>query len=143
LNFRPVKIRRSFIVLETMRLSLDVAKLNNLQQMHFTVFILENNKKRPIIVCFSTHLLKVLSDSTITIAPPQQFDSISSNKIERFSLENRHHPVISLWSIDKRCANIRLLKMFNPLILYIATANDAENFLVDISSKGLCLALGK
>lgn len=126
-----------------MRLSLDVAKLNELPRMHFTVFILENNKKRPIIVCFSTQLLKVLSDNTIAIAPPQQFDSISSNKIERFSLENRHHPVISLWSIDKRCANIRLLKMFNPLILSIATAIDAENFLVDISSKGLCLAVGK
>ncbi len=143
LNFRPLAINRKHIVLQAMRHPFEQEKMAALGELEFIVFILESQAGKSLTVHFHSNLVEVVSDTTIKIAMPEGFDSISSNKKDRLCLEHRHQPAISLWGIDKKCANIRLLKMFNPLILYLPHAGETERMLVDISPSGLCLSLSR
>jgi signal transduction histidine kinase len=143
LNFRPIELQRQSLILETAYQPFRPADFEGQSSLSFTVFMLPEADKLPFVVTCQATLLETQSNTRLRIAIPDHVENMGLNKSGRMQLEPRHMPVITMWLLDKKCSNIRLLKMFNPLLLYTPKRNDADHCLVDVSHKGMCISLGQ
>lgn len=142
LNFRPLRLEPKGLVLETTLQSFSDNMFEPGASLTFTIFMLPEPDKLPLVATCETVLLNIESNTRILVAIPNNIENKGLNKSGRVQLEPRHAPVISLWLLDKKCNNIRVLKMINPMLLYTPKRNDADRCLVDISKDGICLSLG-
>ncbi len=143
INFRPVNLDGTELELETIYQPFFPAYFANVERIDITIFLLPDATHPSLCITCNCALRKVLSNTRLRVEVPRHIERIASNKNDRIRLEPRHMPVLAAWSLTKRCDNIRLLKMFNPLVVHMPKGNDAHRELIDISAKGACLSLDK
>lgn len=143
LNFRPISLEKGVIELETLYHPFDPQYFNNEKQLDITIYLLPDATNPPAFINCTVTLHDVISNTRLRIETPQHVDRISHNKTDRIQLEPRHVPILATWCLIKKCDNIRLLKMFNPLILHMPKGHDQERGLINISSTGACISLDR
>ncbi|MHC1789617.1 sensor histidine kinase [Solidesulfovibrio sp.] len=143
LNFRPVSLDNGTVELETLYHPFDVKYFQNETKLAITIYLLPDAANPPAFINCTAPLLEVISNTRLRIAVPEHVDRLSHNKTDRIQLEPRHVPILAAWCLIKKCDNIRLLKMFNPLILHMPKGSDPDRGLINISSKGACISLGR
>jgi two-component sensor histidine kinase len=143
LNFRPISLTDNVIELETLYHPYDSNALQEEKNLDITIYLLPDATHPPGFINCTAPLLAVVSNTRLRIAMPRHMDRISHNKTDRLQLEPRHVPILAVWCLIKKCDNVRLLKMFNPLILHMPKGHDHDRGLINISSKGACISLDR
>ena len=143
LNFRPVALENNLLTLETLYHPFNPHYFQNEKHLDITIYLLPDATNPPAFINCSAALSDVRSNTRLRIELPQHIDRISHNKTDRIQLEPRHVPILATWCLIKKCDNIRLLKMFNPLILHMPKGHDQERGLINISSTGACISLDR
>jgi hypothetical protein len=143
LNFRPAALNGETLEIESLYHPFDPASLTPGQTIDITIYLLPDADHPPGFINCTTSLIEAVSATRLRLALPRHIDRISHNKTDRLQLEPRHAPILAAWCLVKKCDNIRLLKMVNPLILHMPKGFDHERGLIDISPKGACISLDR